>query len=83
MGSCTHNFYCRFCWQYRLLRKDVVIPHWLHHHEAALLQWWRFRESWIAWELTEYFKLVASCYAKNTLFQQLLTYPLPGVCTCT
>lgn len=25
MGSHTHNIYCRFCWQHRLFRKDVVI----------------------------------------------------------
>lgn len=55
----THNISYRFCWQYRHLRKDVVIPHWLHHHQAALLQQWRFRELWRAQELREYFKLVA------------------------
>lgn len=63
MGSHTHNIYCRFCWQYRHFRKDVVILHWLHHHQATLLQWRWFRELWIAQELTEYFKLVASHFS--------------------
>lgn len=80
MGSHTHNSYCRFCWQYGHFRKDVMIPHWLHHHQATLLQWWWFRELWIAQELTEYFKLVASHYVKNTFFQQALTWPLPAWC---